>query len=259
MRRKPLNLPPGGRWPEGPEEERRHLSMCIAVKSTAICPFFYRHIDCFADTTEPSHHIQIGKPKHLKPLGFQICCTLAVIFHFLRITVLGTVQFYHQFCFMTIEIHNIMTDHILSAKSDRIPAQTLIPQMSFFLSHISPQLLGSFGQSCILFHYVSPFYRKYIGNRKISPFLFRPSVRTGAPSPRGKVTPPAHIYTEKGRRICRPLGCLFSQQSRSQHRQRRRSRSYRRSWGRSRPGGSPAGTASRRPCRRPAGLPRWQP
>ena len=238
MRRKPPNLPPGGRWPEGPEEERRHLSMCIAVKSAAICPFFYRHIDCFADTAKTTHHIQVGKTKHMNPLGFQICSAFAVVFHLLRIAVLGTVQFYHQFCFMTIEIYNIVTDHILSAKSDRISAQTLIPQVCFFLGHVPPQRLGSFGQSCILFHYLSPFLSKvHWKSKDLAVPLPPPVCALGAPSPRGKVGASGAYIHRKGAAYCRPLGCLISQQSRSQRRQRRRSRSYRRSWGRSRPGG----------------------
>ena len=58
---------------------------------------------------------------------------------------LRTVQFYNQSGFVTIKIYNIITNHILPAEAERIPAQKLIPQMRFLFGHVPSQNLCTSG------------------------------------------------------------------------------------------------------------------
>ncbi len=61
--------------------------------------------------------IQIGNTQNRKSLGFQVCCSLSVIFQCSRIIVLRPIQLYHNVRFATIEIDDIGADDMLPAKS----------------------------------------------------------------------------------------------------------------------------------------------
>ena len=49
-------------------------------------------------------------------MAFQICGTLWIFLRADAFIVLRTVQFYHKLCSVTVEIHNVVSDDILSAE-----------------------------------------------------------------------------------------------------------------------------------------------
>ena len=68
---------------------------------------------------------------YLDPQIFQ-----SVVFIMLR-----TVYFNHKFCFVTIEIGNVISDYCLTPEFYRIRRQKSVPQRFFFKSHILPKFL----------------------------------------------------------------------------------------------------------------------
>ena len=96
---------------------------------------------------------------------------------------LRTVQLHHKLRLVTIEIDNIITNDILSAKLEWISSQKLIPQQALFFGLALSQRLGILFQVLVPFHTI-PSQRECRLSRRLSPFLIRPF---GAPFPRGKV------------------------------------------------------------------------
>ena len=142
-------------------------SVLLSNSSEGRCPFPDSHIDTFTYVAKLSHYIQIAEPKDICSLRSQVSRPSFIISHFFRGAMLGTIQFYHKLCFVAIEIHNVISDHVLAAKPKRITAQELIPQMRFLFRHIPAKILCSLDHVLILFHKTICFLR-----RKISPFLF---------------------------------------------------------------------------------------
>ena len=66
---------------------------------------------------------------------------LFVVYHFLRRIMLGTVQFYHQFCFVTVKICDVISDDILPAKTAGIAAQESVPERAFLLGLVFAEIL----------------------------------------------------------------------------------------------------------------------
>ena len=119
----------------------------------------YGIIDSFTNIWKISKNIQIGKPKDKQPLRFQIGSSLSVISLFFWLIMLGAVQFYHQLCLVAEEIGNIVADHILPAKLQRVLSQETIPKKIFFFGHSFAQLLGVLCQVGVSFH-ICTFCRK---------------------------------------------------------------------------------------------------
>ncbi len=65
---------------------------------------------------------------------------------------LGTVQFYYQFCLIAKEIYNIAANHILATDLDRVSFQKIIPKVSFFFGHILSKALGITTKVFAAFH-----------------------------------------------------------------------------------------------------------
>ena len=65
---------------------------------------------------------------------------------------LRSIQFNDQPGFMTIKIHNIVSDFILAAELQRITPKKIIPEKIFFLHRVLTKLLGKGCQFLVLIH-----------------------------------------------------------------------------------------------------------
>lgn len=90
------------------------------------------------------HDIQVGNTKDIQSLPVQELRSPVIITQGRGVTMLGTIQFHHQFGFVAIKINNIYTDGILPFELHRICFQEIIPQMPFLFRHIFTQFLGVF-------------------------------------------------------------------------------------------------------------------
>ena len=91
----------------------------------------------------------------MESLRFQKRCPYFVMFHFYGGTMLGAIQFYHQFCLVAVKIHDVIPYHILSSESVFGATQILIPKMRFFLRHLLAQILRICFEFFVLFHNLS--------------------------------------------------------------------------------------------------------
>ena len=109
-------------------------------------------MDRLAHSIKFSGNFQIGKPEDMESLGFQIFGADTVFFDFLGIVVLGSVQFYDQFCFVTVEIRNVISDYVLSAKLEGVFAEKIVPEQEFFFCRGGAKLSGKRFQISVSFH-----------------------------------------------------------------------------------------------------------
>ena len=107
-----------------------------------IRPFLHRHIDGLTNTPKPTDHIQIGKTQDLQTLAFQIAGPFSVFFLFLRVIVLGPVQFHRQFRLVTVKIYDVVPNDILPPETQRILAQESVPEERSLCRLIFAELLG---------------------------------------------------------------------------------------------------------------------
>ena len=84
-------------------------------------------INSFAHRPEPSGNFPVGYPHNVQPLFFQICCAFTVILLFSGFTMLGTIQFDYKFCFVTIEVCDVLSEGILTMDRDWVCFQKIVP------------------------------------------------------------------------------------------------------------------------------------
>lgn len=72
-------------------------------------------------------NVCIGIPKDFQTILFQNVCTFRVVGHSFWRVVLSTIQFNHNFCFVTIKIYNEPTNRFLPLKAYGIMAQKVKP------------------------------------------------------------------------------------------------------------------------------------
>ena len=94
-------------------------------------------------------NIIIGKAQNPNAQRVKIRCAGMILFCFLWFEVLRTIQFYHKFCFVTIEICYIAANNFLPAKTRLTIPQAIVPQVSFLPRHIFPEGSGIGDQTII--------------------------------------------------------------------------------------------------------------
>lgn len=100
-----------------------------------------RCVDRLAYSRKLPQNFKVCKTQNPESLRFQISRSDAIFFCFFRFIVLRAIQFNYQFYSMAVEIYDIISDYILSAKTLLIFAQKTIPQKRLFLGHILTQRL----------------------------------------------------------------------------------------------------------------------
>lgn len=87
----------------------------------------YRSIDILTNSTEISANFVVGDTNDSQTILLQKSGAVCIFFDISSLIVLRTVQLNDKFCFCTIKISNIFSQHLLSGKTDRVGTQKIIP------------------------------------------------------------------------------------------------------------------------------------
>ena len=88
---------------------------------------FYSGINMLAHASEVPDDCVIGNTDDYQAIVFEESGAPGVLFHVFALVVLRTVQFNYEFRFRTVEVCNIVTEHLLSGKPDRVSPKKIIP------------------------------------------------------------------------------------------------------------------------------------
>ena len=86
--------------------------------------------------------ISIGVTQNCQPQFVQCCIAFSIRSLPCGFIMLRAVKFDNKFRLRAIKIDNVMSDYFLTIHSDRKFFQKVIPEMTFFLCHLFPQILG---------------------------------------------------------------------------------------------------------------------
>ena len=91
------------------------------------------------NTLEIFVYFIVGKSQYTNTQSVQTGCPRFVIFHCLRLIMLGTVQFNRQRSFVAVKIHNIFANNTLPCKTRLAASKKVIPQAIFLPGGIRPK------------------------------------------------------------------------------------------------------------------------
>ena len=114
------------------------------VTERVLCSFPNSNINLIAYSPKIPIHIPVGESQHFQSKSLQICGAFCIICDSLCLIVLRTIQFNHQLCASTVEIHNKFADDPLFVYFYWVFAQKKIPELAFMRCHIPPQTPGIF-------------------------------------------------------------------------------------------------------------------
>jgi len=122
------------------------------VTERVLQPVSNGKVNLFAHFTKMHVDIPIGKSQNLQAQSRQKCGTFCVICHALRLIMLRTVRFDHQFCRSTVKIHDKSADDPLFVNLYRVFAEKKIPELALMGCHFPAKPPGIF-QLAVIFWY----------------------------------------------------------------------------------------------------------
>ena len=118
----------------------------------------------------------VWKPKNENPELFDVLCANGIFQLTVRLIVLTSVQFNNKLCLCTVEVNNIILDHLLPKKADGVTLQKIKPQMTFFPCHMLPKRFCVRCQRSIVFPVVF-FHKSPVTANAVPPPLARGTKR----------------------------------------------------------------------------------
>ena len=122
------------------------------VTERALQPVLNSNVNLFAHATKIPVDIPVGKSQDLQAQSRQKCGTFCVICHALRLIMLRTIYFDHQFCRSAVKIHNKTADDSLFVNLHRVFSEKKIPKLTFMGRHFPAKPPGVF-QLTVIFWY----------------------------------------------------------------------------------------------------------
>ncbi len=108
-------------------------------------------IDICTNALEILIDFVICNTNYTNTIRFEKSCSLRIFFRVLFFKMLRSIQFNDNLSLCTVKIRNIITNHFLPYKPNRIRFQKVIPQMPFFLCHVPAQLFCQWNKLFIVF------------------------------------------------------------------------------------------------------------
>ena len=150
----------------------------VAVQRTAggFQPCLHRSIDILAYTFKIMPDRVVRQPQNKQSEFFDVLCANGVLQLTVRLIVLTSVQFDDELRLCTVEVNNIILDHFLPKKADRVTLQKIKPQMTFFPRHMLPKCFCVRCQRGVVFLVVF-FHKSPVTANAVPPPLARGTKR----------------------------------------------------------------------------------